>query len=155
MDREKYWDRKYVRWNLRLTDIGSRFPLQKHLFNLLCFRFICGIIPDRRAFQLNLPRKPIQQKGVRQSFSEKRTPLGYVLPKKKNLTQNLNKTKQHTNSKMCGQQTSLELNHDSVLFYGISTLVGYLMPNLRYTYTLNTYDLVLFCFMAYQPLWVI
>ena len=28
-----------------------------------------------------------------------------------------------------------------VLFNGISTLVGYLMPNLVYTYTLNIYGL--------------
>ena len=36
-------------------------------------------------------------------------------------------------------------------FYGISTIVGYLMPNPLYTYTLNTYDLVWLGFMAYQP----
>ena len=40
-------------------------------------------------------------------------------------------------------------------FYGISTYVGYLMPNLLYTYISNIYDLVWFSFMAYQPLWVI
>ena len=39
--------------------------------------------------------------------------------------------------------------------YGISTIVGYLMPNPIYTYILNTWDLVLLCFMAYQPLKVI
>ena len=33
-------------------------------------------------------------------------------------------------------------------FYGISTIVGYLMPNPLYTYILNIYDLG---FMAYQP----
>ena len=37
-------------------------------------------------------------------------------------------------------------------FYGISTIVGYLMPNPLYTYTLNIYDLVWLGFMAYQPL---
>ena len=37
-------------------------------------------------------------------------------------------------------------------FYGISTIVGYLMPNLLYTYILDLYDLVWFGFMAYQPL---
>ena len=37
-------------------------------------------------------------------------------------------------------------------FYGISTIVGYLMPNPLYTYILNIYDLVLLGFMAYQPL---
>ena len=42
-----------------------------------------------------------------------------------------------------------------VWFYGISTIVGYLMPNPFYTYILNIYDLVWFGFMAYQPLWVI
>ena len=40
-------------------------------------------------------------------------------------------------------------------FYGISIIVGYLMPNLFYTYILNTYDLVWFCFMAYHLLQVI
>ena len=44
---------------------------------------------------------------------------------------------------------------DLVVFYGISTLVGYLMLNPVYTYILNVYDLVWFCFMEYQPLWVI
>ena len=29
-----------------------------------------------------------------------------------------------------------------VVFYGISTIVGYLMPNLLYTYILKIYDLV-------------
>ena len=37
-------------------------------------------------------------------------------------------------------------------FYGISTIVGYLMPNPLYTYILDLYDLVWFGFMAYQPL---
>ena len=37
-------------------------------------------------------------------------------------------------------------------FYGISTIVGYLMPNPLYKYILNIYDLVWFSFMAYQPL---
>ena len=37
-------------------------------------------------------------------------------------------------------------------FYGISTIVGYLMPNTLYTYILNIYGLVGFGFMAYQPL---
>ena len=36
-------------------------------------------------------------------------------------------------------------------FYGISTTVGYLMPNPLYTYILNICDLVWFDFMAYQP----
>ena len=44
---------------------------------------------------------------------------------------------------------------DWVGFYGISTIVGYLMPNPLYTYILNIYDLVWLGFMAYQPLWVI
>ena len=39
-----------------------------------------------------------------------------------------------------------------VWFYGISTIVGYLMPNPLYTYMLNIYDLVWFGLMAYQPL---
>ena len=37
-------------------------------------------------------------------------------------------------------------------FYGISTIVGYLMHNPLYTYILNIYDLVWLGFMAYQPL---
>ena len=37
-------------------------------------------------------------------------------------------------------------------FYGISTIVGYLMPNPLYTYTLDIYDLVWLGFMGYQPL---
>ena len=37
-------------------------------------------------------------------------------------------------------------------FYGISTIIGYLMPNPFYTYILNIYDLVGLGFMAYQPL---
>ena len=37
-------------------------------------------------------------------------------------------------------------------FYGISTIVGYLMPNPLYRYRLNIEDLVWFAFMAYQPL---
>ena len=40
-------------------------------------------------------------------------------------------------------------------FYGISTIVGYLMPNPLYTYILNICDLVWLDFMAYQPLQVI
>ena len=40
-------------------------------------------------------------------------------------------------------------------FYGISTIVGYLMPNPFYTYILNIYNLVRLVFMAYQPLLVI
>ena len=40
-------------------------------------------------------------------------------------------------------------------FYGIPTIVGYLMLNPLYTYILNIYDLVWLGFMAYQPLQVI
>ena len=40
-------------------------------------------------------------------------------------------------------------------FYGISTIVGYLMLNPLYTYILNIYDLIWLGFMAYQPLLVI
>ena len=39
-----------------------------------------------------------------------------------------------------------------VWFYGISTIVGYLMPNPLYTYISNIYDLVWFGLMAYQLL---
>ena len=36
--------------------------------------------------------------------------------------------------------------------YGISTIVGYLMPNPLYTYILDIYDLVRLGFKAYQTL---
>ena len=39
-----------------------------------------------------------------------------------------------------------------VWFYGISTIIGYLMPNPFYTHVLNIYSFVWFGFMAYQPL---
>ena len=39
-----------------------------------------------------------------------------------------------------------------VWFYGISTIVGYLMSNSLYTYILDIKDLVWFGFMVYQPL---
>ena len=39
-----------------------------------------------------------------------------------------------------------------VWFYGIPTIVGYLMLNPLYTYILNIYGLVWFSFMASQPL---
>ena len=42
--------------------------------------------------------------------------------------------------------------YDLVWFYGISTIIGYLMPNPLYTYILNIYNFVWFGFMAYQPL---
>ena len=37
-------------------------------------------------------------------------------------------------------------------FYGISTIVGYLMPNLVYTLILDIYVLVWVGFMTHQPL---
>ena len=39
-----------------------------------------------------------------------------------------------------------------VWIHGISTIVGYLMPNPVYAYILAKYNLVWFSFMAYQPL---
>ena len=39
-------------------------------------------------------------------------------------------------------------------FYGISTIVGYSMPNPLHAYILDVYDQVVFCFMAYQLLLV-
>ena len=39
-----------------------------------------------------------------------------------------------------------------VWFYGISTILSYLMSNPLYTYILDIYDLVWLGFMAYQPL---
>ena len=44
---------------------------------------------------------------------------------------------------------------DMVGFYGISTIVRYLMLNPLYTYVLNIYDLFWLDFMAYQPLYAI
>ena len=38
---------------------------------------------------------------------------------------------------------------DLVGFYGISTILGYLMPNPLYTYILDIYDLVPLGFMVY------
>ena len=40
-------------------------------------------------------------------------------------------------------------------FYGISNIVGYLMPNPLYAYILNIHDLFSLGFMGYQPLLVI
>ena len=37
-------------------------------------------------------------------------------------------------------------------FYGIPTIVDYLMPKTLHTYILNIYDFVWLGFMAYQPL---
>ena len=57
---------------------------------------------------------------------------------------------------LCAVHTLYKTNscfwRDLVGFYGISTIVGYLMPNPFYTYILNIYDLVWLGFMAYQPL---
>ena len=39
-----------------------------------------------------------------------------------------------------------------IWFDGISSSVGYSMPNPLHTYILNIYDLVWFGFMAHQPL---
>ena len=42
--------------------------------------------------------------------------------------------------------------YDLVWFYGISSVVGYSMPHPLYTYVLNIFDLVWLRFMVYQPL---
>ena len=42
-----------------------------------------------------------------------------------------------------------------VWFYGMSTIVGYLMPNSNHTYILNIYELFWFGSMVYQPFLVI
>ena len=47
---------------------------------------------------------------------------------------------------------TFETGFGFVGFYGISTIVGYLMLNSLYTNMLNIYDLVCLDFMAYQPL---
>ena len=46
----------------------------------------------------------------------------------------------------------LDIWFSLVQFYGISTIVGYLMPNLDHTYTLIIHDLDWLGFMAYEPL---
>ena len=45
--------------------------------------------------------------------------------------------------------------YNLVGFYGVSTIVSFLMPNPVYTYILNLYNLVWLGFIAYQPLLVI
>ena len=51
---------------------------------------------------------------------------------------------------------SLYIEYNSVTglvgFYGMSTIVGYLMPNPLSTYVLDKHDLIWLGFMAYQPL---
>ena len=42
--------------------------------------------------------------------------------------------------------------YDLIWFYGKSTIVGYLMPNFLYTYISYIHDLPWFGFMTYQPL---
>ena len=42
--------------------------------------------------------------------------------------------------------------YDLVWFYGISTIVGHIMPNPVDTNIVNIYDLVWLDFMTYQPL---
>ena len=55
-----------------------------------------------------------------------------------------------------GKMLIITVSKDSLVgFYGISTIVGYLMPNPFYPYILNIYDSVWLGFMAYQPLKVI
>ena len=54
-------------------------------------------------------------------------------------------------------KSSLHIYIEYILFslvglYGISTIIGYLMPNPLYTYILNIYDLVWLGFMVNQPL---
>ena len=46
----------------------------------------------------------------------------------------------------------LEKTSGLIWFYGISPVVGYLMPNPLYSYILNMYDLVWLDFIVYQPL---
>ena len=44
----------------------------------------------------------------------------------------------------------IKMQFGLVRFYGISTLVGYLIPDPLYTYIPNIYDLVLFCFVLWH-----
>ena len=61
---------------------------------------------------------------------------------------NLLKPTEHINT----HNNILHIWFGLVGFYGILTIVGYLMPNPLYTYILNIYDLIWLGFMAYQPL---
>ena len=56
------------------------------------------------------------------------------------------------NAKSCFYIYIKYICFDLVGFYGISTIVGYLMPNPVFTYILNIYVLIWLGFMAYQPL---
>ena len=62
-----------------------------------------------------------------------------------NLMQNFSKSQNTKNQQNC-------IWFGLIGFYGISTIVGYLIPDPLYTYILNIYDLLWFAFMAYQPL---
>ena len=60
-------------------------------------------------------------------------------------------------SRLFNAKSSLYINIEYigfglVGFYGISTIIGYLMPNPLYTYILNIYDLVWLGFTAYHLL---
>ena len=51
-----------------------------------------------------------------------------------------------------GLKIDLSIKICLVEFYGIATIVGYLMQNSLCTYIFNIYDLIWSCFKAYQPL---
>ena len=46
----------------------------------------------------------------------------------------------------------IEVLFGLILFYGISTIVAYLMPNPLFTYILDIYHLISLGFTVYQPL---
>ena len=73
--------------------------------------------------------------------------LGYFVPKL-GFWKQLHGLKQHFSTFL----TSLNPWNGWVGFYGITTIVGYLMPNPVYMYISNISDLVCLGFMAYQPL---
>ena len=56
------------------------------------------------------------------------------------------------NSKRPSKEYKSVMVNILVWFYGISAIVGYLMPDPFNIYLLHIYDLVRFGFMAYQPL---
>ena len=83
--------------------------------------------------------------------------LGKKKKKKKKKKKNLNKeycnyVDQIKLNKLISWKKKKKTGLRLVWFYGISFIIGYLMPNPLYTYILNMYDFVWLGFMAYQPL---
>ena len=86
---------------------------------------------------------------------KKYSDLTRELKKKVELESSLEHTEQSSRIKKIEERVNEKSKDWFGLFYGISTLKGYLIPNPLYTYILNIYDLVWFVLMAYQLLQVI